>query len=466
MRGKHYEFEDLKREIIDPGLCTHCGLCIEACPVDVIGTSSPDEGSLPELIGPCPACDICVEICPGKTVDYEGMREAHIEDESAVDEYLGAYRNIYLGHALDPDVRASGSSGGVITALLLHAKETDKVDGALVLTEEEDRPYQFRSKIVETEAEIRKAAQSKYVIPGHMGAADVTSYRKRLAYVGLPCQIHGLKKLEAIRPNWTRQLEYVIGLYCGDTLYFSATAALFKRFGIKDYGAIESVRYREGEWPGNFQVSLKDGRDFSISKYTFNYLSFLYDVDRCHVCTDITAEFADISVGDGWKYEGRAPDGGWSIIVTRNAKGDELVRAAVENGDLHVEEVSIHDAVRMHAHSLDNKKVGSLLRIENRKRAGKAVPEYGLPTPNVGIKRRLGERAVAAVIATMRSYPVRTTLNHLPLPWLEAFTYRLREVWKWWSKQNLKANTRGRESRTDAADLIQIGAPLTKETVT
>jgi coenzyme F420 hydrogenase subunit beta len=460
MRGKYYEFEDLKREIIDPGLCTHCGLCIEACPVDVIGTSAPAEGSLPELIGECPACDICVEICPGKTVDFPALREAHMEAESDFSDYLGTYCKIYLGHALDLDVRASGSSGGVITALLLHAKETDKVDGALVLTEEEDRPYQFRSKIVETDEEIRKAAQSKYVIPGHMGTADVTDYRKRLAYVGLPCQIHGIKKLENIRPSWTRQFEYTIGLYCGDTLYFSATAALFKRFGIKDYSQIESVRYREGEWPGSFEVRLKDGRDFSISKYTFNYLSFLYDVDRCHVCTDITAEFADISVGDGWKYESSRPDGGWSIIVTRNQRGEELVQSAIENGDLFVEEVDIHDAVKMHAHSLDNKKIGSMLRIENRQKSGKPVPDYGLPTPNVGIKRRLGERAVAFVIATIRSLPMRTMLNHLPLPWLEAFTYRLREIWKWWSKSNLKT-----EVHTDATDLLQIGTAVPKETV-
>ena len=466
MRRRHHKFEDLKREIIDPGLCTHCGLCIEACPVDVIGTSAPDKGSLPELVGECPTCDICVEICPGKTVDFTALREAHAEDECDFSEYLGTYRRIYLGHARDSDVRASGSSGGVITALLLHAKATDKVDGALVLTEVEDRPYQFRSRIVESEEEIRKAAQSKYVIPGQMGAADITNYRKRLAYVGLPCQIHGMKKLDGIRPAWTRQIEYTIGLYCGDTLYFSATAALFKRFGIKDHSQIESLRYREGKWPGNFQVNLKDGRNFSISKYTLNYLSFLYDVDRCHVCTDITAEFADVSVGDGWKYEGKAPDGGWSVIVTRNRKGDELVQEAVQNGDLHVEEVSIHDAVKMHAHSLDNKKVGSMLRIQNRRRSGRAVPDYRLPTPSVGIKRRLGERGVAAIIATIRSYPVRTFLNHLPLPWLEAFTYRLREIWKWWSKFNIKIDTQTPCDRRETADLLQIGASVPKETVT
>ena len=101
-----------------------------------------------------------------------------------------------------------------------------------------------------------------------------------------------------------------------------------------------------------------------------------------------------------------------------------------------------------------------MLRIENRQKSGKPVPDYGLPTPNVGIKRRLGERAVALVIATIRSLPMRTLLNHLPLPWLEAFTYRLREIWKWWSKSNLKT-----EVHTDATDLLQIGTAVPKETV-
>ena len=460
MRGKHYHFDDLKRDVIDADLCTHCGLCIEACPVDVIGTSSPSEGSLPELIGDCPACDICVEICPGKTVDFDHLRTEHQEDGTSFNDLLGTYKNIYLGHALDPDVRGSGSSGGAITALLLHAKSHDKVDGALVLSEEDERPYQFRSRIVETEADIRKAAQSKYIIPGQMGVGDITNYRKRLAYVGLPCQIHGIKKLEGIRPRWTQQFEYTIGLYCGDTLYFSATAELFKRFGITDYSQIESVRYREGAWPGNFEVTLKDGRSYAISKYTFNYLSFLFDVDRCHVCTDITAEFADISVGDGWKYEGKSPDGGWSIIVTRNGKGEELVQSAVEAGDLRVEEVTLSEALKMHAHSLDNKKVGTFLRIDRRRQQGHAVPEYNLPTPQVGIRRKLDERLVALLIATMRSLPVRFCLDRLPLPWLEAFLYRMRETWKWWSQGNLKSLKSG------TGDLLQIAAPAPKETLT
>lgn len=461
MKAEFRHFDDLKRDVIDAGLCTHCGLCIEACPVDVIGTSSPAEGSLPTLVGECPACDICVEICPGKTVDFGHMREEHYEDGSRFHEFLGNYRNIYLGHASDPDVRSSGSSGGVITALLLHARAHDKVDGALVLSEEENRPYQFRSKIVETEEEIRKAAQSKYVIPGQMGVGAVTDYRKRLAYVGLPCQIHAIKKLEGIRPRWTRQFEYVIGLYCGDTLYFGATAALFKRFGITDYSQIHSVRYREGEWPGNFVVTLKDGRSYEISKYTFNYLSFLYDVDRCHLCTDITAEFSDISVGDGWKYEGKSPDGGWSIVVTRNEKGDELVQSALEAGDLFVEDVSLADALHMHAHSLDNKKVGTFLRIDMRGRSGRPVPDFGLPIPQVGIGRRLGETAVAFVIATMRSAPIRLILNHLPLTLLERVLFGMREAWKWWSKGNIK-----QELSPDAGDLLQIAAPPPRETAT
>ena len=175
MRGKHYHFDDLKRDVIDADLCTHCGLCIEACPVDVIGTSSPSEGSLPELISDCPACDICVEICPGKTVDFDHLRTEHQEDGTSFNDLLGTYKNIYLGHALDPDVRGSGSSGGAITALLLHAKSHDKVDGALVLSEEDDRPYQFRSRIVETEADIPPLPDPRYQeARGHSATMDTT----------------------------------------------------------------------------------------------------------------------------------------------------------------------------------------------------------------------------------------------------------------------------------------------------
>ena len=60
----------------------------------------------------------------------------------------------------------------------------------------------------------------------------------------------------------------------------------------------------------------------------------------------------------------------------------------------------------------------------------------------------------------MRSFPVRFCLDRLPLPWLEAILYRMRETWKWWSQGNLK------NLKPETGDLLQIAAPAPKETVT
>ena len=55
--------------------------------------------------------------------------------------------------------------------------------------------------------------------------------------------------------------------------------------------------------------------------------------DGCSVCTDFTAELADISVGSVGSAEG------WSTVITRTERGDELVRGASERGYIEVKDI-------------------------------------------------------------------------------------------------------------------------------
>ena len=53
----------------------------------------------------------------------------------------------------------------------------------------------------------------------------------------------------------------------------------------------------------------------------------------------------------------------------------------------------------MHAHGLDLKKIGALLRIQNLKQRGRPAPQYDLPQPNPSITRRMAEVLVSAHFA-------------------------------------------------------------------
>jgi coenzyme F420 hydrogenase subunit beta len=53
---------------------------------------------------------------------------------------------------------------------------------------------------------------------------------------------------------------------------------------------------------------------------------------RCYLCPDLTAEAADISVGDSWYRDLGEDDPGRSLILVRTKRGQEIFRKALEQG--------------------------------------------------------------------------------------------------------------------------------------
>ena len=59
----------------------------------------------------------------------------------------------------------------------------------------------------------------------------------------------------------------------------------------------------------------------------------------CKACDDMTAEFADISVGSGRSADGWDVDKGWNELVVRSEKGEKLLQLAREKGVLEFKEL-------------------------------------------------------------------------------------------------------------------------------
>jgi len=72
--------------------------------------------------------------------------------------------------------------------------------------------------------------------------------------------------------------------------------------------------------------------------------------ESCSYCHDMTAEFADISVG---VYEGKDK---LNILVTRTKRGEELVQAAISAGFLEAETLTDKDVSALASASMNKKK--------------------------------------------------------------------------------------------------------------
>ncbi|MFO7915940.1 MAG: Coenzyme F420 hydrogenase/dehydrogenase, beta subunit C-terminal domain [Candidatus Krumholzibacteriales bacterium] len=424
----------LFRRVIERGLCTRCGTCAGVCPTGNIYISDYLGNCLPARRDRCNSCGLCLKSCPGERVEFQPMESKLFGDRDS-HPMLGVVRKAYLAYAAESDVRQEGASGGVATAIQLHLLREGEISGSLLYSPLENLPLRGQGALVEDESSIRASAQSRYHLsPMNTALAEISKRNGRYAFVGLPCHIHGLMK--ALDAGWScrAEIDPVIGIYCGNNLFFEATGAMLRKLGVDDLGEVVSLSYREGDWPGNFAVTLKSEETLRIPKLDFNQAIPFYINHRCLTCIDLANELADISVGDGWARE-EDSEKGWSIVLARSERGVEIVSAASNAGAIHLEEISMQDAADMHSHGFDLKKRGAFIRLKIWKGWGRAVPEYDREPPPVKTGRKIVELFVSLQFIICSSRPGRAAFRILPLKAAGVVFRALRKLWMKKSKQ-------------------------------
>lgn len=420
--------EILIETVVERGLCTRCGTCVGACPSGNLTIADPLGVCLPRAAGKCGACGLCLACCPGASVDFAPL-ERKLFGAAQPKRLLGVVRRAYLAHAAEPVLRRRGSSGAVVTALVLDSLAHGDTKGAVLFAPHEHEPWRGWGTVVSSAAAIIESAQSRYHLSPHNTVlARLSETSGNLAYVGLPCQVHGLRKLEAAGWEQAKRLAPVIGVYCGNNLYYEATTVMLRKLGVKRLADIASLSYREGRWPGAFTVRTVDDVVRSIPKLDFNQVIPFYINRRCLFCVDLTNELAEISVGDGWAKEGSGEDG-WAVVLARTERGEQIISRAVATGMLIAEPVSCLAVERMHSHAFDLKKTGSFLRLRLWRRWGCAVPRYDRPSPSVSIARRFLEIPISLQFALSSSRPGRWLFRLFPLRPVGTLFKVLRRSW-------------------------------------
>ncbi len=389
-------FTELQNRVIQRGLCTACGTCAGVCPAGAIGWAYVDDEPLPELTGECAGCNICTTVCPGEEVNLPALEQfvfGRVREEQIPD--LGFYREARVGWATDRVTRQLGASGGLVTALLIYALEKGIIDGALVAGFRQDLPWRTEARLAVNREQLLAAAQSKYAcVPVNtlLNQALEQGYR-RLAVVGLPCHIHGLRKMQFYgQPaSLARGVVLMVGLFCASQFYFEGTRHLLvERLGVDRLEDIASLSYRGGDWPGHLVVELKDGRRLLLDRheYMYHHLMPAFKRDRCEMCVDWAAELADLSVGDYWDPQVRAGHAlGTSSCLVRSPAGEELLDGAVKNG--YVETIPLEAARLAAGIGYEMKKHAAAFRLRQRRRFGWPVPEYHRQTNYTPFAREL-----------------------------------------------------------------------------
>lgn len=382
-------------KIVFSDLCLRCGACVAICPTGVL---SLNDKSFPIIVdlASCNDCQLCVRVCPGHEVDLAALAAQLFGQPSPPSNTYGIFKQLYVSHAANEEIRQGASSGGLTTQLLLYLLKREEIEGAVVVRADPACPWKGKTWIARSEAEILQSAQSKYcIVPLDQILGEIKREKGPFALVGLPCHIHALRKWTAIDRRWETRIPLVIGLFCHMCLEEEAPLDLMRLKRISP-AEVERFEYRGGEWPGVIRAHLKSGEVKNLHNpdmrgHVFTYLSYLYYPRRCLYCLDGSSELADLSVADPWLRDPKGNwkyPGGWSMVIARTRAGLELLRRASEDGAIVLENLSLSHFRQAHDPMVAVKKRDNLSRLENLARKGRPYPDYHLEFPQLSSRER------------------------------------------------------------------------------
>jgi coenzyme F420 hydrogenase subunit beta len=300
--------QDLEKEVIKTDLCTLCGACVGLCPyfrahrgrIVLMDNCNLSQGR-------------CYFFCPRTPTDLEAVNQALFGAPYPGDS-LGTRRQVVMAKALDKSALAKGQYGGVTSALVALALKKKMIDGA-VLTKR-GKELLSSGSLARDKHQVLACAGSNYIASPTLEAFNkgVQGSQKKMAVVGIPCQVLAMGKMR-INPlenkNQIEKLHLVIGLFCTWALAYPEMLQFLKQ----DYPVEKIGKMDIPPPPANvLQLHLPGGmKSISLDRIR------RFVRPACSVCLDMTAEFSDLSVG---AVEGIP---GWNTVIVRTPKGQELL---------------------------------------------------------------------------------------------------------------------------------------------
>jgi coenzyme F420 hydrogenase subunit beta len=271
---------------------------------------------------------------------------------------FGRFRAVCSARATDGDVLKAGQDGGTTTALLCYALEIGAIDGA-VLTKKggpdwapEQHVATKREEIIESAGSVYSLSPSLFLLKDAVREHGLT----KVAYVGLPCQIDALRKAQ-LYPFGGRhvgdRIAFAVGIFCSENFHHEGLRMIAEGLGNTPLEEVRKMHIAGGK----FLVEGRESVGVPVKKAS------RYAQDGDHVCPDLVAEYADISIGS----IGSEP--GWNTVFARTRRGESLLDHAKADGAVEVKETAEPGLKLLEKMSLAKKKRAKET-IEKRQKMG------------------------------------------------------------------------------------------------
>jgi len=308
--------ESLLEKVVLKEKCMGCSACVLVCPFVCLEYHE----EKPKLVKKCEVCGICPRVCPRFEWSLSDLEKLVFGRERTANEDFGVYQHLVLAQTTDKDVMSSCQDGGVVTTLVTFALKNGTIDGALLSDLRTDKPFFPTPVLATTSEEVLKCAGTRYTYSPNLLAVQEAFKQKTqsLAFVGTPCQIQAIRKMEAAKlKRFTNKIKFTIGLMCTESFTYEG---LMEKH-IQQTLGVNLRDIKKMNIKGKVIVTTNSGDVKTISLTEAKR----YTRKSCLPCTDFSAELADISVGGlGLR--------GWTLTIIRTETGRELFEAAVKAG--------------------------------------------------------------------------------------------------------------------------------------
>lgn len=337
----------------------------------------------------------CGRACQFIKPDYAALeRQVHgrTRDPDRKDEhFFGAYRSMHRAKLRQP--RAGAQWTGLTTRIAERLFELNAIDAVITVAPHETDRWRPQPVIItraEDMAGVRGMRMGYGPTLALLEPARAAGH-KRIAVIGIPCQVYALRALEA---ELGFEKIYVIGTPCSD----NTTTENFHTFLALLDEKPETISYLEFRADYHVELRFDDGRQKLIPflKLPISKLPGDFFPLTCRTCVDYTNTLADITVG----YMGGEGD---QWLIVRNDRGQELLAA-------------LGDEVELREPGSKGKRKGAVTGfLKNTERAAGGLPLRAMPDwarPIVAwLMPRIGPRGLEFARARVEMKAVETVLH-------------------------------------------------------
>ena len=374
--------------VVDQGLCIGCGLCVSGCSDHSLKMEWNENGFLePVAIKSCTSnCNEgCLSVCPFNPEPMQDVRtetqisEIFLDGKLNQNDKVGRYINTYAGYSKGN--RQFSSSGGIATYALTQLLATKKIDFVISVKDSLSTNSHYEYAISSNEEELTKSAKTKYY---PVTLADVLEKVKhmegRFAITGVPCFIKGIRLAQHKDPILRNKIVFLVGIVCGGVKSTFFTEYLASQSGagvegftnpdfrIKDQSSVAS------DYSFGCLDKYKNQKTIKMRTVGDMWGTGLFKANACDFCDDVSAELADLSLGDAW-IEPYASEGeGTNVIITRSTLAEQIIKEGIESKSLHIDVLPVSRFIESQKGGFNHRHNGLGYRIKKRSSKGSLTP--------------------------------------------------------------------------------------------